>query len=1315
MFRSPSPLRRLLLLGCLPLLVMSTYAKSEGEIVQITVPTLESSISLPDGIETEAWRQAAKVFGFALLADPKKPASQETVVRFLSDHANLYVAFWCKVSPDSMPRRNGMANQEEPFVWREDSVELFLAKEGDTGQEYVQFILGASGAFFHRAGSSAKPWNPSWGRWVQVQEGNWLAMLQIPFAALGLPQAPEALRFAVARNIYTPKPEMSRLINTGSTDSYVGSVEEMGWLKFNPENPVASVTAREDFSLGEIVLFSDAVRLPPDKFADSILEVRNSEGQLVAEDSQQARFDSRTAIHRISNLPDGTYSLRYRMQRAKEARVAVYGADAGLANLADEEIMASATQWEWPIKVQSKLRISAEVTLPDRARRIAAEVTISGRVPSGSSPALNFTLNDQEGQMVQELGSRPFSQQFTFESPLPELQERTNYYLDVSIQGDEGILAECRTEVKIPPKPLWLGTKVGSSTEIPSPWGPVEKSERTVSVWGREYTFDRGPVPSQIVSQGRELLAAPARLVLEPAPVDWRLEKSELEGEPARAALFTWSSEGGDVPYRATTRIEFDGAIRIDVAVPADSEIRKMAFEMEVNKDLARYIHRGPLMWGSMKNSYQLPDHPENYPILTVFHFLDDRGGLTWFDLMNFDWKLANPERALEMIPRDEDAMLRVNYIDGPSNYPIERMFSFGLQALPARPMPETGSLLRWWTGVRYGDEDASISPAWLSEIEYSGKGNVSLQAGTAEMWVKPAASPTEDGTEGRFFSIEHGAFYKFQLLSEPIGGLTVRLIGDGGRSDFSTKVQLPTGVWSHIGLAWTSKSISVFLNGELLADFPAEVAKRFNVSAHRIYVGGDQISLDGIKITNEGQMPEFDLSGHFGPTENTLLCDNFEEVRWQNGRKATVPLVASEGTEGGYLSPDANWVDGKSGRALGPLTVPVKSVIQGMADCGLSTMMYHAAQYTDISCGGLYIADEVAFRKLNDAAKEVGLKVCMYLNNSLSNYDWMWQTYAKDWLIEPRNAPFIQAWIPNEHVYQASPRSEYFEFFIWRISELQKEYGIDGFFLDGRMYCASQNPKHEEILENFEGETITKRDMWDGRSRQMRVMQTIHENGGFYLQHKSGLWDAPAVFFNDGVWEGEQLMGTKQGNRALTDILPLDSFRAQISGINFGMPSAYAAPPYSPLSPIEMATYSFVHGTTPAPFYRLDEALVYRPFWKALDRFGATYQNFHGYWTDQPPAKVVPNPDHVKVSAHIRPGKSLLMVSNFDTKSVQGNLIPDLGALDLKNPDVTNALTGEVVPFEDGVLPIHTEAMRSTWFLLEENENTKKQNEKIN
>jgi len=334
-----------------------------------------------------------------------------------------------------------------------------------------------------------------------------------------------------------------------------------------------------------------------------------------------------------------------------------------------------------------------------------------------------------------------------------------------------------------------------------------------------------------------------------------------------------------------------------------------------------------------------------------------------------------------------------------------------------------------------------------------------------------------------------------------------------------------------------------------------------------------------------------------------------------------------------------------------------------------------------------------------------LGMDAVVYVNNSLSNWDRMWDAYADGMLIEPRGTPFIQDWIPDEKTYQACPYSEYRDYWFWRLGRLMDEYGVDGFFLDGRMYTACLNERHGCGTENFDGQRVARRDIWEGWRNQWRMYNVIHRRGGYSEQHKSALWDAPTCFLWDCVWEGEQLMGQKLGGRRKLEVMPLLAMRAQMNGRPYGMPVRNEAHAFSPFSPIELCTYSFVHGTTPGATYRADELLVVWPYWKAQDAFGADLENFVGYWAKNPPALETPH-ELVKVSAHVGEGRALVMVANFDEdrERAEGTVRLNLAALGLRAPRARDAFSGEPVELAGGDrLPVSVKSFRQAWFLLED------------
>ena len=64
------------------------------------------------------------------------------------------------------------------------------------------------------------------------------------------------------------------------------------------------------------------------------------------------------------------------------------------------------------------------------------------------------------------------------------------------------------------PNLTWVGSNVGVSDEVLDPWTPLEyDGNRTARCWGRQYEF-AGPLPSNVVNQGRDILRGPMTLTM---------------------------------------------------------------------------------------------------------------------------------------------------------------------------------------------------------------------------------------------------------------------------------------------------------------------------------------------------------------------------------------------------------------------------------------------------------------------------------------------------------------------------------------------------------------------------------------------------------------------------------------------------------------------------------------------------------------------------------------------------------------------------------------------------------------------------------
>ena len=102
--------------------------------------------------------------------------------------------------------------------------------------------------------------------------------------------------------------------------------------------------------------------------------------------------------------------------------------------------------------------------------------------------------------------------------------------------------------------------------KIMRPWTPVcakeENNECTVDVWGRKYTASGTPLLSSLVSQGKELLAAPIRVLATENGKDVAFDNAKcflMDDVTAEAAAFCCGAEAEDLLINTTCKVEYDG------------------------------------------------------------------------------------------------------------------------------------------------------------------------------------------------------------------------------------------------------------------------------------------------------------------------------------------------------------------------------------------------------------------------------------------------------------------------------------------------------------------------------------------------------------------------------------------------------------------------------------------------------------------------------------------------------------------------------------------------------------------------------------
>ncbi len=150
----------------------------------------------------------------------------------------------------------------------------------------------------------------------------------------------------------------------------------------------------------------------------------------------------------------------------------------------------------------------------------------------------------------------------------------------------------------------WLNSTVGSEPTITRPFVPVEASDRTVRVLGRELTLGENGLPAQItsffngsntqiISEGRPVLAAPFSFVVETqaGPLSWTDRMGRIECDDLKAR---WSaqSDSSEATADVTGSLDYTGSGQLTVLLRAkrDLAVDDIRLEVSQHEQAARYF-----------------------------------------------------------------------------------------------------------------------------------------------------------------------------------------------------------------------------------------------------------------------------------------------------------------------------------------------------------------------------------------------------------------------------------------------------------------------------------------------------------------------------------------------------------------------------------------------------------------------------------------------------------------------------------------------------------------------------------------------------
>ncbi len=266
----------------------------------------------------------------------------------------------------------------------------------------------------------------------------------------------------------------------------------------------------------------------------------------------------------------------------------------------------------------------------------------------------------------------------------------------------------------------------------------------------------------------------------------------------------------------------------------------------------------------------------------------------------------------------------------------------------------------------------------------------------------------------------------------------------------------------------------------------------------------------------------------------------------------------------------------------------------------------------------------------------ERGIKVVPYFGYEISTLSPLFAKYGKKFMRISEDDPNL-GWHYYRYPYQRDLsvclHSEWKDIFFNGITALQKEFGFDGFYLDGTV-CPF-------ICKNLEhgcgfykdGELHGTYTVFDMREFIKKLYAYCSERDLIINVHPSGAINLATIAYCTSVWDGEFFQGRLLNGEL--DEVPEPLIRAQYSGACTGIPVYalyYVNPPAWRFR--QAAALSLLCGTLPKVGY-LDESIEYMSrIWDVFEQFIANKAVFHAYYenNENAPVKVSGAP-HVKLS----------------------------------------------------------------------------------
>lgn len=628
----------------------------------LTVGRLVGAAPVIDGdLSDPAWALAGGMIAFTDGRNgPRAWALPPSSFLLTYDEQNLYLGLKT-LFPGRVPIKEGAPRDTgETDVWGTESFEFYLQISGSL----YRFGGNVAGGYVESKDMDTAysgPWTHRATTTMRIDDRRlWQAESAIPWSSLGLGGPPDTpIRFNVCRSWFLPE---TSTWSSLTPDGQYATVATFPTLVFAPATAALQVLEQNDPSGGR---FQQTIQVASAADGEAQYQI------LLAKHDSSARpyplhagsiaLTAGTPVTQTLNVPlvrPGFDSLVFRLsQGGREVLCQV------IPFLLNEEYIEVRPSF---LKSTVELRTKLE--------------QLKGKFGTDFRGRLRVTA--PSGAVVAEL---PASEQGADPVPFPRDNPAGTYTAEL-LNAKDGARVDSRT-FNYPGVGEW--EKQTFDNRIIPPFTPVDtvRGPDTLDarVWGRSYTWRNSLLPTQIVTQEEDLLATPATL--------------EIDGAPLPAAAFT---AGPSAPHRAefvasittdayeldeTGWIEYDGVQHGTFILKALRDLKGVKVKVTLPAARVQFLHTSyDYNWGTKRTETVAKGYRQTFRFYPCVWLGDYEKGLCIFAESNATWK-SESSSAATLTHDGANAVYTVTLADelkAGETLP----FDLGFLATPVRPLP---------------------------------------------------------------------------------------------------------------------------------------------------------------------------------------------------------------------------------------------------------------------------------------------------------------------------------------------------------------------------------------------------------------------------------------------------------------------------------------------------------------------------------------------------------------------------------------------------------------------------------------------------